>query len=362
MTGSAWTGGGSDLPVRTDLVVVGGGPVGLVTAADAALRGLRVVVVNARDGDGDKACGEGLMPSALLRLRALGVDPPGRDFRGIRYVSGAHAAESRFPGSGGRGVRRTALVASLRERLVDLGVPSVRARVQTLQQDHRGVTVAGVHARYCAVADGLHSPLRRSLGLVARPSRVQRLADRRWPTRYGLRRHVAVAPWTDLVEVHWAGDCEAYVTPVGDHEVGVAVLCAGGAPYEAWLTRFPTLQERFANATATSTVRGAGPLRQVATQRVAGRAMLVGDAAGYVDALTGEGLAVGFAAAARLLDAVVADRPEDYEAGWREVTRRPRVVTEALLAATRSRTVRRHLVPAAARMPTLFDAAVRQLA
>jgi flavin-dependent dehydrogenase len=95
---------------------------------------------------------------------------------------------------------------------------------------------------------------------------------------------------------------------------------------------------------------------------VAGRALLVGDAAGYVDALTGEGLAVGFAAAAALVDCVAADRPGDYEKAWRDVTRRPRLVTEALLRATRLSPVRAALVPAVSRLPAVFDAAVRVLA
>ncbi len=338
----------------TDLVVVGGGPVGLATAIGAVQRGLNVVLVEARGGDGDKACGEGLMPSALASLTALGVDPAGFPLAGITYVAGRRRASSTFVGRRGRGVRRTELVRALRQRAEDLGVRTQRGRVTEVHQHEWGVTVAGVQARYVAVADGLHSPVRRTLGLE--------ITRRNAPSRYGLRRHYAVAPWTDHVEVHWAADCEAYVTPVGAGEVGVAVLCGGGEPYESWLSRFPELGERLHGAPSTSGTRGAGPLRQHARARVAGRALLVGDAAGYVDALTGEGLAVGFAAAAALVDCVAADRPGDYEKAWRDVTRRPRLVTEALLRATRLSPVRAALVPAASRLPAVFDAAVRVLA
>jgi flavin-dependent dehydrogenase len=142
----------------------------------------------------------------------------------------------------------------------------------------------------------------------------------------------------------------------------VAVLCGGGEPYEQWLGRFPALLARLDGAVATSSVRGAGPLRQPARARVQGRVMLVGDAAGYVDALTGEGMAVGFAAAAALVDCVTAGRPQDYERAWRRVTRRRRLVTDALLHATRLPPVRVALVPAARRAPPVFDAAVRVLA
>jgi len=63
-----------------DLIVAGGGPVGLMAAIRARLSGLDVTVIEQRVGPIDKACGEGLMPDALSRLQAVGVDPDGRDF------------------------------------------------------------------------------------------------------------------------------------------------------------------------------------------------------------------------------------------------------------------------------------------
>ncbi len=345
-----------------DLLVVGDGPVGLATAIDAADHGLAVTLVRPRESDGDKACGEGLMPSAVAALARLGVDPPGAPIRGIRYVRGERRVQATFAGETGRGVRRTALASALRERADAVGVRTVTGRVTEIDQHAAGVDAGGYLARYVAVADGLHSPLRRTLGLDAAQQGRARWRPGGGRPRYGLRRHVAVAPWTDMVEVHWADDCEAYVTPVGPDEVGVAVLCGGGAPFEAWLARFPDLVSRLEGAPVTSRVRGAGPLRQRATARVSGRVMLVGDAAGYVDALTGEGMAVGFASARELVRCVLAGQPEQYDAAWRRVTRRPRLLTEALLTATQVDVLRRGLVPAAQRVPVAFDAGVRALA
>lgn len=336
-----------------DLVVVGGGPVGLVTALEAAARGLEAAVLDARDSDGDKACGEGLMPSAVAALARLGVDPPGWDVAGITYVRGRHRADARFNGPPGRGVRRTTLTTALRDRAAACGVAVSRVRLTRLEAVAGGLRAGPIDARYVAVADGLHSPLRRSLGLHA-PSRG--------PDRYGLRRHYSRAPWTDCVEVHWARDAEAYVTPVAAAEVGVAVLGAPGTGFEQRLALFPDLVERLDGARPTSRVRGAGPLRQSASARVAGRALLVGDAAGYVDALTGEGMAVGFAAARELVSCIADDDPQRYEAAWQRVTRRPRWLTEGLLQATRLPPVRAGLVPAAQRLPRVFDAAVQALA
>src|SRR4051794_21127607 len=197
------------LDERADVLVAGGGPIGLATAVLAARAGMDVVLAEPRPGPVDKACGEGLMPGALESLRALGVDPPGRDFAGIAYVTadGRSRAEARFRAGPGRGVRRTALSAALGARADEVGVRRVGCSVSQARLEAAGVEAAGVRARWLAAADGLPSPLRRSLGLDA-PVRSR--------ARYGLRRHYAVEPWSDLVEVAWAADAEAYVTPVDD--------------------------------------------------------------------------------------------------------------------------------------------------
>ncbi|MGH3328603.1 MAG: FAD-dependent oxidoreductase, partial [Streptomycetales bacterium] len=96
-----------------DLLVAGGGPVGLGTAVLAAQSGMRVVVAEPRTGPIDKACGEGLMPGAVAALRDLGVALDGRPFAGIRYVGSGRGVEGRFRAGCGLGVRRTVLHAAL---------------------------------------------------------------------------------------------------------------------------------------------------------------------------------------------------------------------------------------------------------
>ena len=99
-------------------------------------------------------------------------------------------------------------------------------------------------------------------------------------------------------------------------------------------------------------MRGAGPLRQRTTARVNGRVLLVGDAAGYVDALTGEGIAVSLACARSLVDAIARDRPSDYERAWRSDTRRYRWITKTLLGTRR--VAGAAIVPAAGLLPDVF--------
>ncbi|MET8704850.1 NAD(P)/FAD-dependent oxidoreductase [Streptomyces californicus] len=335
-----------------DVLVAGGGPAGLAAAIQAASAGLEAVVVEPRATPVDKACGEGIMPGGVAALRALGVRIGGRELRGIRYTDGRHSAEAAFRGGPGAGVRRTELHTALRERAAALGVRVVDAKVHGVRQDEHAVTAAGLTARWLIAADGLHSPLRRALGLD-RPASG--------PGRYGLRRHFPVAPWTDHVEVHWSPHGEAYVTPVGDRLVGVAVLSRDRRPYDGHLAAFPALADRLADVPGATTVRGAGPLRQSARDRRAGRVLLVGDAAGYVDALTGEGIALAVATATAAVDCLAAGRPEDYPRRWARVTRRHRWLTAALVGAAGRPAAGRIIVAAAHRAPAVFRGAVHAL-
>jgi flavin-dependent dehydrogenase len=337
-----------------DLLVVGAGPAGLATALHAARAGLDTVVVDARPTRVDKACGEGLMPGAVRALRGLGVQVDGYPIRGIRYLDGDQRASAQFRDGPGIGVRRTELHRALLREVQARGVPMLRRPVGHIRQYVGSVGAAGVSARYLAAADGLHSPIRRQLGLQRRPRRKHL-------PRWGLRQHFALAPWTDFVEVHWSAQAEAYVTPVGPNLVGVAILGGGRGSFTAQLAAFPALLDRLPSRGVTE-VRGAGPLRQQVRRRVSGRVLLVGDAAGYVDALTGEGIALALTSAAALVDCVARDRPHDYERQWRVCSRRYRLVTETLLWAGGRPRLRRAIVPAAARAPGLFATAVHQLA
>lgn len=346
-----------------DLLVVGAGPIGLAVAVRARLSGLDVTVVDPRQDPIDKACGEGLMPSAVAALAELDVHPGGRAFLGIRYVSPRHEAQAQFRSGPGLGVRRLALQSALAGRAQELAVRRECARVTGVQQyaDHVQADVRvdacaspalRIPARWLVAADGLHSQIRRDQNLQRRSDGV---------LRFGQRRHYAVAPWSDYVEVHWSPSAEAYVTPVAGDLVGVAVLCGRGGRYDDLIRGFPQLYARLA-AAECGPVRAAGPLRQRVRARRAGRVLLVGDAAGYVDALTGEGLATGLATAEAAVECVLAERPEDYEQAWSRATRRYRMLTGGLLALTQNDRLRPHVVPAAARLPFVFAYAVNALA
>lgn len=347
----------------TDLLVVGGGPAGLATALYAARAGLSVTVCEKRHAPVDKACGEGLMPGGLHRLHDLGVYPRGMPLTGIDYLDlSGRRAHAPFRSRPGMGVRRTELHAALSAAAKAAGAHWLDSRVTALAQDATAVTACGLRARWLIAADGLHSPVRRHLDVPVRSGA---------PRRFGLRRHWHTEPWSRSVEVIWGPSAEAYVTPVAPDQVGVAVLyrpdqrnpsTASPHAYTALLASFPDLHSRLADAAPASGVRGAGPMRQKTTRRVVGRVLFVGDAAGYEDALTGEGISLALAQAEAAVDAVVANAPARYERSWQRLTRPYRLLTRALVIATARPSARALLVPGCLAAPAVFRSVVNQLA
>jgi flavin-dependent dehydrogenase len=346
-------------PAPADLIVVGGGPAGLATAIGARLAGFEVTVLDrARLTIGeaiDKACGEGLMPDAAGHLRALGVRiEPGQSFpfRGIRYIDGAVTAEGVFPRAAGLGVRRLALHRALVCRAEEIGVRlewGTAVKGLPAGPPYAGVeTERGlVYTHWIVGADGLRSRLRREAGLDGKPAALR---------RFGVRRHYALAPWSDFVEVYWGPQCEAYVTPVGPEQIGIALLWSGGtSDFDTLLAHFPALCERLAGAPVSSRDRGAGPLQQTVRDVRRGNLALVGDAAGYFDAITGEGLAVAFHEAAALVAALRGGGLASYSTACRRINRLPNFMTGLVLSLERHPRLRARAVRALAAEPALFS-------
>ena len=359
-----------------DVVVVGGGPVGLAAAIAARARGLSVRLVDRQRPPIDKACGEGLMPAGVRALAALGVRMPERSmpFRGIRYLSDGFIAEADFPvvasgGVGGvgvgagRGIRRTELHAAMVERAAEVGVELVwGTRVEAARAGEVRTATAIWPCRFVVGADGLRSGLRRAAGLELAPTGTGAAS---WDpkARFGVTRHLRLAPaseWErERVEVVFGAAAEAYLTPLAPDEIGVAILWSGGKGGfdELLATRFPPeVAERLAGGTALGRDHGAGPFRQRTRGAVAGggRIALVGDAAGYVDALTGEGLSLGFESALLLGEALAADDLARYARRLPRLVALPSGLTRLLLVVARRPWLRRRLVAALAADPILF--------
>ncbi len=352
---------------QADLLIVGGGPAGLATALAARQRGLRrVVVLDSRRPPIDKPCGEGLMPDGVAVLRELGVRLPRfqcTPFTGIRYIDGAVEATGTFPQAAGLGVRRPVLHAAMVQAAERASVELRWAtRVERLLpatlNSHRTSGSGGVEtaegpilARWVVAADGLNSRLRIQAGL---DKKVASSSHR--PIRFGVRRHFAIEPWTDKVEVYWRDGVEAYVTPVGPREVGIALAISGTkAPFDSLLQEFPQLAERLHGAAWTSRIAGRGPLYRQVKAVTRGRLALVGDASGYIDPITGEGLSMAFHQAVALAESLSRDSPASYARAHRHIGRLPNAMTHLILAIERRPRLRHRVIKMLAAEPRLFD-------
>lgn len=361
-----------------DVVIAGAGPAGCGTALHLASHGHTAIVIDRASFPRDKVCGEGLMPHGVEELDRLGlrdrVAKAGLPFTGIAYHVGHHSAIGRFPSQqpAGIGTRRLRLDGILHGACSEAGIEMRRGRFQNAHYDERGVTLdtdsGAIRARALVVADGARSGLRRKLGLDA-------ARDDPKP-RYGLRRHFLMPTGhldRDVVDVYVAPDCEFYLTPVGPGEVNVAILCErditrrfSGALDDGFMSLvegFRPLSDFLEGARPLNPAGLTGPLRQAASATVADRTLLVGDAAGFVDAITGEGISISLLSA-RIAAEVLSDsltknrlsvadlRP--YATRQRRVSRDLTWMTEIVLWGIRHPRLAEHAVGNLARSPELF--------
>ncbi len=302
--------------IETDVVVVGAGPSGATTALLLARRGHPVVLVDRARFPRDKACGEGVMPPGVAALRRMGLYErvlatgaqalDGVTYRHQRAGVEVHVPFPMPPGggpTGGLGVRRTTFDAVLVDAVREEPRAAVREGervtgfIRNAADAVVGVTTTsdGIRARVVVGADGLHSQMRAWTGLRAGPQA---------PMRYGLAGHWQVDTRDRTgIRVTLAGGHEWYEAPVGPDLLLVSILTHRSHPamtarhYEgAARTSIASL----ADARLVSGPLGAAHFHQRVRAVAAGRVFLVGDASGYDDPTTGDGIAIGMLLAERL--------------------------------------------------------------
>ena len=299
-----------------DVLVVGAGPAGSAAAMHLARGGASVLLADKARFPRDKPCGGGLTGRAL-RYAPSDVSPVVEHVvdRFVVRVGyrGRFARRSRPPLI--RMTQRRRLDAYLAEQAATAGADfrdGVAVSDVALDDEGARARVAGapVRASFVVGADGAN-------GIVVRAAElgegihcgVALEGNAAW-------RHLDDAPYreTAWVELGVVPGGYGWVFPKGDH----ANLGVGG-----WLEEGPRLRGHFARLAREhgldlddlTDVRGHRlPMRRPGTAAARGRALLVGDAAGLVDPLSGDGIYEAFVSARLAAEAILAGRPETYEA------------------------------------------------
>jgi len=346
----------------TDVLIVGAGPAGSVAATLLARAGARVRLVDRATFPRDKLCGDTVNPGALAILRRLemaaSIEERGLRVDGMR-LTGEHgvAIEGRYPrGLFGRAIVRRDLDWALLQQAIAAGAefdPGVAVRRALV--DERGVAgvVATSHqspatshqspatshqspatshqpsatshqsefrARVTIAADGRRSTIAFGLGVARHPER---------PRRWAIGAYCEnVAGLSTLGEMHIRRGRYIGVAAVPGGLTNVCVVkpsqpgdTALGDPAELVrheLARDPILRDRFADARFVQPPVVLGPLAVDVTGAAIDGLLLAGDAAGFIDPMTGDGLRFAVRGAELAAGAALAA----LEHGWAGVHRR----------------------------------------
>jgi menaquinone-9 beta-reductase len=336
---------------NADVLVVGAGPAGLATAIAARLKGLSVTVADARRPPIEKTCGEGLLPEGVAALSRLGLHLNSQvafPIAGIRFSDEASSVSSKLPhGAASFGLRRSVLHALLVQRADELGV-SFRWGTRVSDCVANSARLDGSNFTFCWLigADGQKSLVRKWAKFGPRRLRS---------SRFGFRRHFAVAPWTDFVEVYWGRRCQIYVTPTGPREVCVALLASDPQMRIAHaLQQFPALANSLRGAQPLTAELGGLNVLERFGKVSRGHVAFVGDASFTVDGITGQGLSLAFQQAIHLGDALASENLAPYEIAHREIVTAPARMARLLLLLDRNQWLRRKTLSILAKNPNLF--------
>lgn len=360
----------------TDVLIAGGGIAGSSLAIMLGRAGLRVELFERATFPREKPCGEGIMPAGVEVLKRLGLAEAvgGSPFFGVRYYLDTLSAEGRFPTHNGipaegRAQRRLHLDRVLFEAAANTSGVTAHCGYQVDGPIFEARRVVGLNVngqphrgRLIVAADGLHSRLRSALGLEGKP-------PRRW--RVGLRAHFQLPahreppPW---VEVFIGPDYELYTAPLPNNEVLVAGLAdkqaLTGNPkviFDRWIHEQPVLWDRLQDAQPITELMGMSPLAQHPSAIVTAGAVLLGDAAGFLDPITGGGITQALLTSELLTRHILsgADCQDrwlaDYDRACTALLRDYTLLTQFVVSLAEHRWKARLMLHLLKRWPTLFS-------
>jgi geranylgeranyl reductase family protein len=335
-------------PDHTDVAVVGAGPAGSAAAITLARLGRRVILLDKATFPRDKCCGDGLTTAALRRLQHLGLDPGAvpswtQVHEAVIVDPNGHKLALPLPSDSGAQFAASARRADLDAALAD-GAAGAGADVMD------GTAVAGVRpiaggtgvavdledgrrilARYVIAADGMWSPVRRSLG----PSGPGYLGD--WQA--GRQYYAGVGPaarqlWVWFEEDMVPGYAWSFPLPDGTANVGYGVVREPGrAPGSLKGQRIDLLARPHIAEVLGASAHPVGPWKAwpipagigaATLAALGGRVLFAGDAARACDPMTGEGIAQALETAELAAAAIVAAGPDQPTAAAERYERQVR--------------------------------------
>ena len=294
--------------VDCDVLVVGAGPAGSMVASALAAQGREVVLVEAREHPRPKACAEYASPHILEELRGSGMDDAdwqadALPLRGMRVIRGDDAVEVHYRDASGErhawGLERTVFDAQLAAHASKRGARLMeRTSLEELVRDGDRPVGAVLRTpdgrlesrfRWLIGADGARSRVAAQLG-VERPLRR--------PRRLGLVAHYeGVAQLVDHGEMHVGPGGYVGLAPLraGRLNVGMAVPLDGDRRsaekrFAAAISGIPAVAALLTDRKRLTPIRGASPIGHRVASAAGPGWMLVGDAAGFIDPFTGEGI------------------------------------------------------------------------
>jgi geranylgeranyl reductase family protein len=307
---------------RCDVLIAGAGPAGAALAAGLARSGASVIVLEAAHHPRPKACAEYASPRIVEELARIGLAPDAWQsdaiaLSGMRLVAGERSAMITYADRRGPrtawGLDRTRFDARLAAHASSLGADLVEG-MRLVGLDVRDGRVTGATARS---GDGRRRRIEADVvvGADGVRSKVARLtgAERpvRFPRRLGLVAHFAGNPdLDDHGEMHVGRGYYVGLAPLPDGQlnVGMALPMDGrtraAARFDAAISGLPAVAKRLAGRDRLTPIRGASPIGHRVSDVAGPGWLLVGDAAGFVDPFTGEGIHRALRSARAATDAI----------------------------------------------------------
>lgn len=318
-----------------DVICVGGGIAGSATAAFLAREGLKVLILDKAEFPRHKVCGEGILPSGVVVLRKLGLKLPEASIvRGLVFRVGDREARLPFSCGPGWAVRRWILDHALLCHARSMGADFRQERACRVEPGRVFTDRSRYEGRWLVGADGARSVFHRSFGIrVRRPT-----------SRVGISLHVRGLPVpADWVEVTFFRGGEIYAAPVDGGLTLVSLLL--DRYRSPWDVLRDVLRERASRAVLEGPILSSAPLERNVDRCAGASWLLVGDSAGTLDPIIGEGMSIALAGAEAAAHTIVGKK--SVEAFVRETTQIRRSFkrwTTLMLLAARHRWLARRLL------------------